>query len=167
MLIALILSVVAHCCGSAQADQSKALDAAHLAATTTQAVVVSSDKPECISGAASLYAKTDNRWTLVAGPFPAVLGRKGVSLDKHEGDGKTPVGVYALGTTFGYAVSSQTSMPYRQTTSDDVWVDDAGAPDYNTWVKRADTHAKSFEQMHRDDGLYEIGVVVRNTTRIQ
>ena len=143
---------------------SAALELKRLPADTAQVIVVTSDTPECITGSVALYTKADTRWSRTAGPFAAVLGRSGMGADKKEGDGTTPTGTYALGTGFGYAARAQTAMPYKQTAADDVWIDDVTAPDYNTWVKRGATHAKSFEQLHRDDGLYELGFVIEYNT---
>jgi len=55
-------------------------------------------------------------------------------------------------------------MPYRQVFDDDIWVDDPDAPDYNQWVKRNNTAAKSFEKMKRDDDQYKYGVVIEYNT---
>ena len=74
------------------------------------------------------------------------------------------MGVFALGTVFGDSPSLPTRMPYRQATSDDLWVDDIQAADYNRWVKRGATQARSFELMKRDDGLYKYGIVVEYNT---
>jgi L,D-peptidoglycan transpeptidase YkuD (ErfK/YbiS/YcfS/YnhG family) len=51
-------------------------------------------------------------------------------------------------------------MPYRQATKDDVWVDDVNAPDYNSWQKRGETKASSFEEMRRNDHYYRLGAVI-------
>jgi L,D-peptidoglycan transpeptidase YkuD (ErfK/YbiS/YcfS/YnhG family) len=55
-------------------------------------------------------------------------------------------------------------MPYRQVTSDDLWVDDINADDYNRWVTRGATRASSFEVMRRKDDLYKYGIVVEYNT---
>ena len=55
-------------------------------------------------------------------------------------------------------------MPYRQALVDDIWVDDPNADDYNRWVKKDVTHAKSYEKMKRDDNLYKYGIVIEYNT---
>ncbi len=107
------------------------------------------------------YRPAEKRWVRVLGPFDSVMGRKGFALpgEKREGDGKTPSGVYALGDAFGYAEKIDTGLHYRQSGSDDFWVDDIESPNYNRWV-HGDPRAKSFEKMHRDDRLYSAGVIV-------
>ena len=48
----------------------------------------------------------------------AVIGRNGIAPlgQKKEGDGRTPSGIYPLGSAFGYPVSIDTGLPYRQAT---------------------------------------------------
>lgn len=53
----------------------------------------------------------------------------------------------------------KTTVPYRQATAEDKFVDDVASDQYNTWV-HGGTSAKSYEQMKRADGLYEFGLVV-------
>ncbi|RPH87979.1 MAG: hypothetical protein EHM66_01880, partial [Deltaproteobacteria bacterium] len=84
--------------------------------------------------------------------------------EKREGDGRTPSGLYRLGTAFGNAESAVTKMPYRQALADDLWIDDPNAPDYNSWVKQGQTRATSYEKMRRDDDLYQYGIVIAYNT---
>ncbi len=118
-----------------------------------------------------IYAleKQNGAWKEVFEPMPAVIGRNGFAPpgEKREGDGRTPSGLYRMGTAFGYAASVATRMPYRQALADDLWVDDARAPDYNRWVKHQDTKAASYERMKRDDDQYKYGLVIEyNTTPV-
>jgi L,D-peptidoglycan transpeptidase YkuD (ErfK/YbiS/YcfS/YnhG family) len=117
---------------------------------------------------ATLYAfeKQDRRWHMAFAPIKAVVGRNGFAPpgEKREGDGRTPSGVFSLNLVFGYQERLRTRMNYRMATKDDIWVDDAGAPDYNRWVKRGETRAASYEEMRRDDGLYRYGIVIEYNT---
>jgi len=105
-------------------------------------------------------------WHQVMDPLDAVVGRNGFAPqgEKREGDGRTPSGIYRLGMAFGYAPAAVTKMPYRQALADDLWVDDANAPDYNRWVKQNETRALSYEKMRRDDDLYKYGLVIEYNT---
>lgn len=73
--------------------------------------------------------------------FPAMsahIGRAGFSADKHEGDLKTPAGMYGFGTAFGQRPNpGGLKFPYRQADSQSVWVDDVNSPYYNTWQENA------------------------------
>lgn len=110
--------------------------------------------------------KINNQWKSVFEPFNAVIGKNGFAKpgEKREGDGKTPSGIYPLKMTFGYDESIKTKMPYRQAFVDDLWVDDVNADDYNRWVKKEKTQAKSYEKMKRDDNLYKYGIVIEYNT---
>jgi len=110
--------------------------------------------------------RDDSAWREARAPMNAVVGRNGFAPpgEKREGDGRTPSGLYRLGTVFGYAESAATKMPYRRAGADDLWVDDIDAADYNRWVKQSETRAASFEKMRRDDDLYKYGVVIEYNT---
>ncbi len=104
-------------------------------------------------------------WRVVSGPIKGNIGWNGFAASgkKREGDGKTPSGIYPLGTVFGYAPSMNTRMPYRQTTRNDFWVDDVNSPFYNRWVT-GNVGAASVDKMRRDDDLYKYGIVVEYNT---
>ncbi len=110
--------------------------------------------------------KRNGRWQKVFGPLDGVIARNGFAApgEKREGDGRTPTGSFRLGPVFGYDSAFPTSMPYRQATANDLWVDDVQAADYNQWVERGKTEASSFELMRRDDVLYKLGIVVDYNT---
>lgn len=93
-----------------------------------------------------------------------VIGQNGLAAvgDKHEGDGKTPQGTYALKRSFGYAPQTHLSFPYTQVTPKDKWVDDSASIDYNQWV--TETTAHSFEILRREDHLYTTAVVIEYNT---
>ncbi len=116
---------------------------------------------------AELTAWTCDRgsWRRALGPWPAVIGRNGFASPdgKMEGDGKTPVGIYSIGTAFGRKDRINTGLAYRQAQEDDLWVDDAASDQYNRWVK-APARASSYEMMLRQDGLYDVGAVIEYNT---
>ena len=127
------------------------------------------DNSSLFSNERRVYAleKKANEWKMAFEPFNAVIGKNGFapSGEKREGDGKTPSGIFALQSTFGYNESIKTNMPYRQALVDDIWVDDANADDYNRWVKKQETRALSYERMRRDDNLYKYGIIIEYNTR--
>jgi L,D-peptidoglycan transpeptidase YkuD (ErfK/YbiS/YcfS/YnhG family) len=113
---------------------------------------------------ATLYAleRGINGWQPAGGPVSAMIGRSGFAQPgkKREGDGHTPAGLFPLEFVFGYAPETAGKMPYRQATESDIWVDDAQSPDYNTWRKKGETAATSFEEMKLPDPRYRHGVVI-------
>lgn len=116
------------------------------------------------STTASVYTleHSPSGWQLLSGPLPAMIGRNGFAPfgEKREGDGRVPTGLFPLESAFGYGPSIDSRMPYRQATKNDLWVDDVNSPEYNTWVKRGETTARSFEVMRLDDIRYRYGLVV-------
>jgi L,D-peptidoglycan transpeptidase YkuD (ErfK/YbiS/YcfS/YnhG family) len=110
--------------------------------------------------------KKGDDWKKAFESFNATIGKNGFAAagEKREGDGKTPSGLFALRMTFGYDELINSKMPYRQALVDDIWVDDPNADDYNRWVKKDATLAKSYERMRRDDNLYKYGIVIEYNT---
>lgn len=113
---------------------------------------------------------------LASGPsWPAVVGRTGAAWGdglhgtgapagrtgptKQEGDGKSPAGAFALAGAFGYA-DTQTRLPFQRSDADSVCVDDPASRHYGEIGDVPDHDWKSAEKMHRDDGMYELGIVV-------
>lgn len=134
---------------------------------SSQAILVISKHRDTV--VASVYAleKKEGQWIKALDPLKGSIGKNGFAApgEKREGDGKSPSGIFLLGTAFGYAETSPTRMPYRQAGRDDLWVDDVHAPDYNRWVKKGATGAASYEVMRREDNLYEYGIVIEYNTR--
>ncbi|MBF0388455.1 MAG: L,D-transpeptidase family protein [Candidatus Omnitrophica bacterium] len=110
--------------------------------------------------------RVSGEWRRTLGPWPVTVGRNGfASVDeKHEGDGRTPSGIFPLGPAFGREASIATGLGYRQAGLEDRWVDDPSSAQYNQWVK-GEVAANSFENMLRADGLYDAGIVVQYNTR--
>lgn len=133
---------------------------------SSQVIVVQNIKPAAIDVRISSWERKDGRWQSPFTPMDGVIGRNGFAPpgEKREGDGRTPAGIFPLGMVFGYGPSFPTKMPYRQATVDDLWIDDVHADDYNRWVRRGTTQAKSFERMRRDDDLYKYGIIVEYNT---
>ncbi|WP_094763140.1 SH3 domain-containing protein [Bacillus andreraoultii] len=95
------------------------------------------------------------------------IGKHGLTKDKKEGDGKTPVGKFTIGTAFGHGKNPGTKMQYRQITADDVWVDDPKSSLYNTWQSKKKTNGKWKSAENMNHRLYKYGFVINhNTDRI-
>jgi L,D-peptidoglycan transpeptidase YkuD (ErfK/YbiS/YcfS/YnhG family) len=129
--------------------------------TGNQLLVAVADSPGTSQAQVYALERTPEGWQRRIGPVPAMTGRNGFAPpgEKREGDGRAPSGLFPLESAFGYAASINTKMPYHQATENDLWVDDVNSPDYNTWVKRGESKATSFEEMKRQDHLYRYGIV--------
>lgn len=85
------------------------------------------------------------------------LGRSGVTNDKREGDGATPVGAWPLrGVLYrpDRVVRPQSILPIRALTSNDGWCDDPGDPAYNRPVILP--YPRRCETLWRDDAVYDV-----------
>lgn len=73
-------------------------------------------------------------WVAAAGPYPARLGRSGLSADRREGDGTTPTGTFRIGRTmYGNEPNPGVRFRYRQLRCGDWWNEDPDSPTYNSF----------------------------------
>lgn len=136
-------------------------------AESTQFLLVTGESPPSVFVRIYAFERQKSEWVQSLPPIEAIIGAKGFAEPgaKREGDGKTPTGIFPLEFVFGYDETVNTRMPYRRSTKDDIWVDDARSDDYNRWVRRKETRAASFEDMKRKDDLYKYGIVVGYNTQ--
>ena len=151
-----------------------------------QIVLVTTESWNDSTGSLQLFARKDRVWKSWGPKINVVVGRNGLAwgrglhepvqepVEKEEGDGKAPAGIFRLSGAFGYGEKppADLNFSYRQATSRDYWIDDVNAPEYNQWVTIPDTaenvptlYWDSFEQMRREDPLYEYGIVVDHNTQ--
>lgn len=96
--------------------------------------------------------------------WPCAIGRSG-ALDaaaKQEGDGATPLGRWPIRTVLlrpdRIAPPPSLHLPWRWIGPDDGWSDDPRDPAYNRPIRHP--HRYSAERLWRDDGLYDVLVVL-------
>lgn len=100
--------------------------------------------------------------------MPCSIGRSGAvpAPDKREGDGTTPLGLWAIR---GLLMRSdrvpalRTALPWRWIRPDDGWSDGIDDPAYNRPVRHP--HAHSAERLWRDDELYDAIVILGHNDR--
>lgn len=104
------------------ADQVVLVEAAGKQSTTAQVWV--------------MERTSKNTWTRVHGPYTAHTGRSGFRLpaERHEGDGTTPIGAFALSAAFGQGNRPGGSLPYTVVTPGQCWVSSSDRDDYNRWI---------------------------------
>lgn len=148
-----------------------------------QMVLVIADDWDSDHAVLRAYTREGDTWRLDQAAADVMIGRKGsawglglhpVSSDgpvKAEGDGRSPAGIFRIGSAFGYAETSATAMPYLGLTASDYCVDVSDSPYYNQIV---DTQrvgeaavAGSTEPMRRDlhlngDQAYRFGFVIEH-----
>jgi L,D-peptidoglycan transpeptidase YkuD (ErfK/YbiS/YcfS/YnhG family) len=110
--------------------------------------------------------KAKGKWKLAIAPVKASIGRNGFAKEneKMEGDGKTPIGLYALGKLYSYDAAIDTKLPFQQVDSLDKWIDDSTSNDYNKYV-RGETNAKSFENLKLNSIDYKYCMVIEYNTK--
>ncbi len=93
--------------------------------------------------------------------FSCVLGRSGINTKKREGDGATPTGRFPLRRVLYRAdrgPAPKTSLTLGTIAPDDGWCDAPEDTHYNQPVHLP--YPASAESMWRDDGLYDVVVVI-------
>ena len=150
-----------------------------------QMIVVTTDDWNAVPGVMHRYVRDGVRasWKRVGQDVPVVVGAAGLGWGdglhgvgspgepgpiKHEGDQRSPAGVFRLSSAFGYAPKDSMSwikLPYTQATDAYKCVDDAASVHYNQMLMSVRGSAidwHSAEDMHRRDSLYSLGVVVEH-----
>lgn len=142
-----------------------------------QVLFVKANSDSTINGKMFLYERKNHRkqWKL-KDSFNIVVGKNGLGKDatssinlnnitpiKHEGDGKSPAGIFPLGPVFSYHKLKHIRMPFVQVDTNFYCVDDMNSNYYNTLIRQdtAQHNFNSFEYMRRQDSLYEYGVWVK------
>lgn len=93
--------------------------------------------------------------------YDCALGRSGVTTDKREGDGATPLGQFALRQVLYRAdrlSQPTTSLPATPIKPDDGWCDAPGDALYNQPVTHP--YSASAERLWRDDNRYDLILVL-------
>jgi D-alanyl-D-alanine dipeptidase len=178
-LLLCFLSIIGWCASSpAQAGKADAF------ARSTQMIVVTTPDWRTIEGRLQRYerATVQEKWHPVGEPFSIVVGKSGLAWGlgvittndarenatsdpvKREGDGKSPAGVFALGTAFGYAPQPLRGlkMPYLNLTSSTECVDDIHSKYYNRMLNRSTVTPdwNSSEHMREAGESYRWGIVL-------
>lgn len=81
-------------------------------------------------------SKPGARWHRVSGPWPGETGYSGLRVDRHEGDGSTPIGEWGMGMTIYGNEPEPGGLHYRyhQLACGDWWDEDPYSPRYNRFV---------------------------------
>lgn len=99
-----------------------------------QAIVVTTNGFGSVNATITAFENINGNWKQVYS-FSGNVGTAGFTSNKTEGDGHSPMGVFSLGTAFGRYSNPGATMNYRQSTTNDFWVDDGNSSLYNTWQK--------------------------------
>ncbi len=89
--------------------------------------------------------------------YRCALGKGGLTSNKREGDGATPIGRFTARELLfrrDRVASPKTGLASRAINVDAGWSDDPADPEYNRQVRRP--HRFSHEILYREDGLYDL-----------
>jgi D-alanyl-D-alanine dipeptidase len=153
-------------------------------ASSTQLIVVTTPDWDAVDGRMQRYERRSPRdpWQPAGDSFAIVVGKHGLGWGagvlsaageernaadpvKKEGDGKSPAGIFELGTAFGDASKplDGSKMQYLELTPSIECVDDVNSQHYNRLVDRskvASADWKSSEHMRDTGEAYRLGIVV-------
>jgi D-alanyl-D-alanine dipeptidase len=186
ILLCLLLSVGWYVAGLTQAGTIQSDPFSR----STQMIAVTTSNWNAVEGQLQRYERTTTQenWRPVGKPIFVVLGKNGLGWGlgvlagddsnfratpdpvKREGDGKSPAGVFALGTAFGYAFQPPRGLkiPYLSLTPSIECVDDSGSKYYNRIVNRSVVAPdwSSSEHMRNAGESYRWGVVVDHNAAV-
>lgn len=89
--------------------------------------------------------------------YRCATGHGGISSDKREGDGVTPIGPHPLRRVYFRADRLEApgaDLPVIPLTPNDGWCDEPGDPNYN--CKVALPYSGRHEELWRDDAVYDV-----------
>jgi L,D-peptidoglycan transpeptidase YkuD (ErfK/YbiS/YcfS/YnhG family) len=136
------------------------------AGSSGQAIVVRTPSWNATVGTLEAYEKVGGAWHVFVAPTTAHVGYDGFARDKHEGDGRTPAGVYGFSMAFGTNADPGTHLHYRSATEGDVWVDDPSSSLYNTWqTDPSNGRWRSAERLYQPAPYAYAAVIAYNTAR--
>ena len=93
--------------------------------------------------------------------YRCVIGKNGVTNNKEEGDGKTPVGCFEIRKVLyrkDKIKKPETELFIEEILENDGWCDDINDKNYNQQIKLP--YNASHEKLWRDDEVYDIVVVL-------
>lgn len=79
-----------------------------------------------------VYERAATGWQAVSAGIPAYIGANGMAPETHDGQMKTPMGVFTLDFAFGTDPNPGGGLPYVQVGPDHWWDGDMKSPTYNT-----------------------------------
>ena len=79
-----------------------------------------------------VFQRTAAGWQPIRTGIPAFVGENGMAPETHDGQAKTPMGIFTLDFAFGTAPNPGGGLQYVQVGPDHWWDGDMKSPTYNT-----------------------------------
>jgi L,D-peptidoglycan transpeptidase YkuD (ErfK/YbiS/YcfS/YnhG family) len=103
-------------------------------AASQQLITVEAASTRTTYATARIWRRTGSCWVAAGGPYSARVGWNGLSANRREGDGTTPVGTFPIGRTmYGNSPNPGVRFRYVRLRCGDWWVEDPQSPSYNTF----------------------------------
>ena len=139
LILAIALLGLTGCVHRSVANQEVAWSSAR------QLVLVTTPDWNATQGTLRTFSRDGDGWREVDAGVPITVGRSGSAwglglhaaqpgVQKQEGDGRAPAGVFAIGEAFGYAASADTALPYAPMQASHWCMDVVDSPLYNRIV---------------------------------
>ena len=100
--------------------------------------------------------------------FRCSIGKKGKTINKLEGDKKTPKGTYKLGDLYYRAdrkKKPETKLNCIKIKKNMGWCDDVRSKDYNKLIKINKNFKFRYENLFRKDRIYDLFIVIHYNTK--
>ncbi len=110
----------------------------------------------------SLFEYENNNWNKQLN-VPAYVGINGVTVEKREGDGKTPLGLFKLNRAFGIKDNPGTEFKYQKLSGNEYWIDDINSNNYNKLVYD-NIIKESSEHLIKEQPMYNYSIVIEYNT---
>jgi L,D-peptidoglycan transpeptidase YkuD (ErfK/YbiS/YcfS/YnhG family) len=103
--------------------------------TSGQLITVTSPSIRSQSATLEFFVRRGGCFRLTDGPYPALVGRNGLSDHHHEGDDTTPIGLFALQSTmYGVLPNPGVAYAYHRLVCGDWWDEQSSSALYNHFV---------------------------------
>jgi L,D-peptidoglycan transpeptidase YkuD (ErfK/YbiS/YcfS/YnhG family) len=129
MLVAnLVVAALAVACPSNLANDLRTAPAG------SQLITVEAATARTTHATLRTWRRSGDCWVASGGPYAARVGRSGLSANRREGDGTTPMGTFRIGPVmYGNAPNPGVKFRYRRVVCGDWWDEDPSSSTYNTF----------------------------------
>ena len=139
-LLTLIAPLPSRSAGAIERPRLATCDAAADAVSGTsragQLITVTALTLRSRSATLEFFVRQGGCFRLAAGPYPALVGRNGLSAHHREGDGTTPLGLFGIQSTmYGVNANPGVDYHYHRLVCGDWWDEQSTSPLYNHFVQ--------------------------------
>lgn len=123
-----------------------------------------------------MMEKRNGTWQPITRTWSGRLGRNGLAwglgvhapqrgIQKQEGDGRSPKGIFPIGAAYGYApkIMKHPALPYTRITQHDLWVEDSNSSYYNCHLRIPHLPSNTWEkkaQMRQNDHAHSLKLFI-------